>query len=50
MLAEYAVKVETVTKGESEVVERRRHVEEGDERALQMREVIMVSGVSDFDD
>uniref|UniRef100_A0A9I9EH04 Uncharacterized protein n=1 Tax=Cucumis melo TaxID=3656 RepID=A0A9I9EH04_CUCME len=46
MLAEYAVEVETVTKGESELVERRRHVEEGDERATQMREVSMVSAVS----
>lgn len=49
MLAKYAVEVEMVTKGQTELVERRRHVEEGDERALQRREVSVVSGIGDFD-
>lgn len=49
MLGTYAVEVETVTKGQTELVERRRHVEKGDEGTLQRRELSVVPAVGDFD-
>lgn len=49
MLGKYAVEVEMVTEGQTELVERRCQVEEGDERALQRREVSVVPAVGDFD-
>lgn len=49
MLAKYAVEVEMATKGQTELVDRGRHGEEGDERALQRRELGVVLAVGDFD-
>lgn len=49
MLAKYAVVVEMAAKRQTELVERRCQVEEGDEGALQRRELSVVPAVGDFD-
>lgn len=49
MLAKYGVEEEMTAEAQTELVERRRRVEEGDERALQRRELSVVPVVGDLD-